>query len=153
MRLSVRAEYAIRALMVLCECQEGEVVRIQAISERQNIPKRFLEQILNDLRAAGFVESRRGVSGGYRLARPPQQITLADLVHHIQGLLPSGSLPDARLPGRSVRSDEVVVVIQNVLAEVRAAMRTVLERITLADLYERARQLRAGAGGGTDYVI
>ena len=88
MKLSVRSEYALRALIVLGETYQQGIVRIQTISERQNIPKRFLEQILNDLRSGGFVESRRGVAGGYRLARPPQEITLAVVLHHIQGVLP-----------------------------------------------------------------
>jgi hypothetical protein len=64
MKLSVRGEYALRALAVLGAHFGGDVVRIQFISEQQNIPKRFLEQILNDLKAGGFVESRRGVAGG-----------------------------------------------------------------------------------------
>ena len=65
MKLSLRGEYALRALLVLGLNHGQPVVRIQSISEQQNIPKRFLEQILNDLKSAGFVRSRRGVSGGY----------------------------------------------------------------------------------------
>ena len=80
MKLSVRGEYAIRALLVLALNYGEDVVRIQDISQKQNIPKKFLEQILNDLKALGAVESRRGAAGGYRLARPPQHITLS-LIH------------------------------------------------------------------------
>ena len=89
MRLSVRGEYALRALLVLArDYQEDDsVVRIQEISTRQNIPKRFLEQILNDLKSARIVESKRGVAGGYRLRRAPQNITLAEIVRHIEGPL------------------------------------------------------------------
>src|ERR1039457_4507080 len=87
MKLSVRGEYALRALLVLAENCDRPVVRIQAISEQQNIPKRFLEQILNDLKSAGIVQSKRGVAGGYRLARPPEEITLASVVRHIEGAL------------------------------------------------------------------
>ncbi|MFM7215557.1 MAG: RrF2 family transcriptional regulator, partial [Verrucomicrobiota bacterium] len=71
MKLSVRGKYALRALTVLGEHYGPGVVRIQAISDDQNIPKRFLEQILFDLKSAGVVESRRGVAGGYRLAMAP----------------------------------------------------------------------------------
>ena len=78
MKLSLRGEYALRALLVLGLKYEQGVVRIQSISEEQNIPKRFLEQILNDLKSAGLVQSRRGVAGGYRLARAPEQISLAE---------------------------------------------------------------------------
>jgi Rrf2 family cysteine metabolism transcriptional repressor len=87
MKLSLRGEYALRALLVLGLNYGEAVTRIGTISEQQNIPKRFLEQILNDLKSAGLVQSRRGISGGYRLARPPEQITLASVVRHIEGAL------------------------------------------------------------------
>ncbi len=87
MKLSLRGEYALRALLVLGLNYGQEVVRIQAISDEQNIPKRFLEQILNDLKTAGLVRSKRGVSGGYRLARKPEEITLASVVRHVEGAL------------------------------------------------------------------
>src|SRR5256885_10416785 len=87
MKLSVRGEYALRALLVLGLHYDEPLVRIQAISDEQNIPKRFLEQILNDLKSAGIVRSKRGVAGGYRLARRPDQITLAPIVRHIERAL------------------------------------------------------------------
>src|SRR6187551_2504532 len=89
MKLSVRGEYALRALIVLGldYMEDDSVVRIQEISKRQNIPKRFLEQILNDLKSAGILESKRGVSGGYRLKLPPERITLAGVIRHIEGPL------------------------------------------------------------------
>src|SRR3982751_4337861 len=77
MKLSLRGEYALRALVVLGQNYGPAVVRIQTISDQQKIPKRFLEQILNDLRTARLVESKRGVSGGYRLALPPEKIRLS----------------------------------------------------------------------------
>ena len=73
MRLSLRGEYALRALLVLGLNYDQPLVRIQAISDQQNIPKRFLEQILNDLKSAGIVKSQRGAAGGYRLARRPEE--------------------------------------------------------------------------------
>ena len=87
MKLSVRGEYALRALVVLGLNYDQSVVRIQTISENQNIPKRFLEQILNDLKSAGLVQSKRGVAGGYRLARRPEEIPLAAIIRHIEGAL------------------------------------------------------------------
>src|SRR5260221_9385538 len=95
MKLSVRGEYALRALLVLGRdyLEDDSVVRIQAISDQQNIPKRFLEQILSDLKSAGLVQSKRGVAGGYRLGRPPRQITVGPAVPHIEGALaPRGCL-------------------------------------------------------------
>src|SRR6266478_4622953 len=85
MKLSLRGEYALRALLVLGLEYDQPVVRIQTISEQQNIPKRFLEQILNELKSAGVVQSKRGVSGGYRLARRPEEITLAAIIRHLEG--------------------------------------------------------------------
>src|SRR5215203_5519209 len=89
MKLSVRGEYALRALIVLGidYIEDDSVVRIQEISKRQNIPKRFLEQILNDLKTAAVVESKRGVAGGYRLRRHPEKVTLAEVIRHIEGPL------------------------------------------------------------------
>src|SRR2546426_5045518 len=87
MKLSLRGEYALRALLVLGLNYEQSVVPIQTISQLQNIPKRFLEQILNDLKSAGAVESKRGVAGGYRLARPPQENSLASVIRHLEGAL------------------------------------------------------------------
>src|SRR5437660_11030445 len=87
MKLSLRGEYALRALLVLGVHYAKSVVSIGLISAEQNIPKRFLEQILNDLKSAGLAESRRGVAGGYRLAKPPQQIPLPAVTGHLEGAL------------------------------------------------------------------
>lgn len=152
MKLSLRGEYALRALVALGESYDSGIVRIQTISEQRNIPKRFLEQILNDLKSGGFVESRRGVAGGYRLARPPEEITLAALLHHVErALVP---LPATAKPHRrGGRVDEVQTAVGSVMLEVRAAMVAVLERVTVADLCERVRKLRGEQADGADYVI
>jgi Rrf2 family protein len=71
MKLSLRGEYAMRALVVLGENYSDGVIPTQSIASQQNIPKRFLEQILNDLKSGGFVENRRGISGRHRLAKAP----------------------------------------------------------------------------------
>src|SRR5205814_10552025 len=68
------------SLLVLGSSYRQPVVRIQTIAEQQNIPKRFLEQILSDLKSAGVLESKRGIAGGYRLAKPPHKITLAEVI-------------------------------------------------------------------------
>ena len=72
-----------RALLVMGMNHGPGVIRIKDIAQQQNIPRRFLEQILNDLKAAGFVQSKRGVAGGYRLQRGPDQISLADIIRHL----------------------------------------------------------------------
>ncbi len=153
MKLSLRGEYALRALVALGENDNGEIIRIQTISEQRNIPKRFLEQILNDLKSGGFVESRRGVAGGYRLARPPEEITLAALLRHVERALVPLPAAGARPHRRGARVNEVQAAIGGVMQEVRAAIATVLERVTIADLCERVRKLRGESAGGVDYII
>src|SRR6266545_4075957 len=86
MKLTFRGEYALRALVVLGLNYGNSVMPIQAISKLQNIPKRFLEQILHDLKSAGILESKRGIAGGYRLKMPPDRITLAQLCERVKKL-------------------------------------------------------------------
>src|ERR1039457_5756168 len=142
MKLSVRGEYALRALLVLGLNYDQPVVRIQTISDQQNIPKRFLEQILNDLKSAGIVKSRRGVSGGYRLARRPEEIPLAIIVRHIEGALAPGSCVSERFYEKCSCPDESRCAIRSVMKEVRGAVVKITERVTIADLCERGRRLK-----------
>ena len=155
MKLSVRGEYAIRALLVLArDYQEDDsVVRIQEISDRQNIPKRFLEQILNDLKSAGIVESKRGVAGGYRLRKPPQRITLAEVVRHVEGPLAPVSCVSERFYEKCSCPDETRCPIRSVMKEVRDATVKILENVTVADLCERWHKLRQEPCGPFDFII
>jgi Rrf2 family protein len=153
MKLSLRGEYALRALLVLGMRYGDGVVRIQTISEQQNIPKKFLEQILNDLKSLGAVESRRGAVGGYRLARPPQNITLASVVRHIEGALAPVSCVSDRFYEKCTCPDEARCPIRSVMQEVREAVVSIMERATVADLCERARRLEQTPASALDYVI
>jgi Rrf2 family protein len=153
MKLSVRGEYALRALLVLALNHDQPVVRIQTISEQQNIPKRFLEQILNDLKSAGIVQSRRGVAGGYRLARRPEEIPLAIVVRHIEGALAPVSCVSERFYEKCSCPDETRCSIRSVMKEVRDAIVKIMERITLADLVERSRRLHNEPVSPFDFTI
>jgi Rrf2 family protein len=153
MKLSLRGEYALRALIVLGLSNRKDVVRIGTISEQQNIPKRFLEQILNDLRAAGILESRRGVSGGYRLRLPPEQITLASVIRLIEGPLAPVSCVSEKFYERCSCPDENKCGIRSIMKEVRDAIVQILEGVTLAQLCERVRQLQGRHENPLDYVI
>jgi Rrf2 family protein len=155
MKLSVRGEYALRALMVLArDYQEDDsVVRIQEISDKQNIPKRFLEQILNDLKSAHIVESKRGVAGGYRLRRRPERINLAEIVRHIEGPLAPVSCVSEKFYEKCSCPDESRCAIRSVMKETRDAIVGIMERVTLAELAERARQLEALPLNASDFVI
>lgn len=155
MKISVRGEYALRALIVLGldYIEDDSVVRIQEISKRQNIPKRFLEQILNDLRSVRIVESKRGVAGGYRLRVPPDRITLAEVIRHIEGPLAPVSCVSERFYEKCSCPDEQKCGIRSVMKEVREAIVKILENVTLADLCQRVRKLQGEHGNPLDYVI
>ncbi len=155
MKLSLRGEYALRAMLALgLHHAEGELVRIRAIADEQRIPKRFLEQILNDLKDAGVVESRRGVQGGYRLGRPPEKISLAEVIRHIDGALAPVSCVSERFYEPCSCPDEARCGIRNVMREVRDGVARMLEGVSLADLVARTRRLQAApAPGGEDYSI
>lgn len=155
MKLSVRGEYALRALLVLGldYLEDDSVVSIQAISKRQNIPKRFLEQILHDLKSAGIVESKRGVTGGYRLRIPPDRVTLAEVIRYIEGPLAPVSCVSARYYERCSCPDEEKCGIRSVMKEVRDAIVKILEHVTLAQLCERVRKLQGEQANPLDYVI
>ena len=153
MKLSVRGEYALRALLVLTMHYGESIVRIQTIATEQNIPKKFLEQILNDLKRLGAVESKRGMSGGYRLARPPEHITLASIVRHVEGAMAPVSCVSERFYERCTCPDEARCPIRDVMMEAREAVVQIMERLTLADLRDRARRLEKPAAEPVDFVI
>jgi Rrf2 family protein len=154
MKLSVRGEYALRALIVLgMDWGVGGpagVVRIQTISERQNIPKRFLEQILNDLKSVGLVESKRGIAGGYRLGRVPEAITLAEVIRHIEGPLAPVSCVSERFYEKCSCPDESKCGIRSVMKD---AIVKILETVTLAQLCARVRELQGPQANPLDYII
>ena len=155
MKLSTRGEYALRALLVLGQdyLEDDSVVRIQQISTQQNIPKRFLEQILNDLKSARIVESKRGVAGGYRLSRPPEKITLAEVIRHVEGALAPISCVSERFYEKCSCPDEARCAIRSVMKEARDAVVKIVERITVAELCERAKRLKHEPLSALDFVI
>ena len=130
MRVSAKTDYALRAAVELAAEEGGAPVKGERLATSQNIPLRFLENILLQLRHAGIVDSRRGADGGYRLARPAGEITLADVIRAIDGPLAgvSGARPETLdFQGRSEPLREVWVAV-------RASLRAVLEHVTLADV-------------------
>jgi len=153
MKLSLRGEYALRAMLVLGLHYDQPVVRIQVISDQQNIPKRFLEQILNDLKSGGMVQSKRGVAGGYRLAKHPEQITLAAIVRHIEGALAPVSCVSENFYEKCSCPDEARCAIRSVMKEVREAIVRIAEGITVAELCKRARRLQEEPLSPQDFVI
>jgi len=130
MRVSAKTDYALRAAVELAAAEGEGPVKGERLATSQAIPLRFLENILLQLRHAGIVESRRGADGGYRLARPAAEVTLADVIRAIDGPLAgvSGARPETlSFPGRAEPMRDVWVAV-------RAALRSVLEHVTLADV-------------------
>lgn len=153
MKLSLRGEYALRALIVLGLSPRDDVVRIQTISEQQNIPKRFLEQILNDLRTAGILESKRGIAGGYRLRLPPEQITLATVIRLIEGPLAPVSCVSEKFYERCSCPNEEKCGIRSIMKEVRDAIVNILDGVTVAKLCDRVKELQGQHANPLDYII
>jgi len=153
MKLSVRGEYALRALLALGLNYSQTPIRIQAISKQQNIPKKFLEQILNDMKSAGIVESRRGVAGGYRLARSPEHIYLSEVIRHIEGALAPVSCVSEFFYEKCSCPDEALCPIRSIMKEVRDAIVRVVEKVSVADLCQRARQLEHANAAPIDFII
>src|SRR3954451_13602891 len=130
MRTNAKADYAVRAAIELAADGGDEPVKAERIAEAQQIPLHFLENILADLKRAGVVDSRRGAAGGYLLARPAEEISLADVIRAVEG-------PLANV--RGLRSEQVsyrgsAEQLREVWVAVRASLRNVLEQLTLADL-------------------
>jgi len=129
MRVSAKADYAIRATVELAASGDGPV-KGDRLAKAQEIPPNFLENILVDLRNAGLVASKRGAEGGYWLARPAGEITLADVIRAVDGPLANvrGVRPEA------LAFDGSAEPLRDVWVAVRASLRRVLEHVTLADL-------------------
>ena len=129
MRISAKADYALRAALELAVAGEGPV-KAERIAEAQGIPAKFLENILVELRRAGLAESTRGAQGGWRLAHGPETIAVADVVRAVEGPLANirGEFPEqTEYAGAAAELREVWIAL-------RAAMRSVLEETTLADV-------------------
>jgi len=129
MRVSAKVDYALRAVIELAAAGDGPV-KGERIAQAQEIPLKFLENILGDLRQAGIVRSQRGAEGGYWLARPADEISVADVVRTVEG-------PIANVRGigpESVSYSGSAERLQDVWIAVRANLRAVLERVTIADV-------------------
>jgi Rrf2 family protein len=133
MRITAKVDYAIRAGAELAAAPPETPVKGEDLARAQQIPLRFLENILRELRHAGIVRAQRGADGGYQLARAAEQISLADVIRAVEGPLAAvqGVRPEAlRAVGAAQDLPEVWIAL-------RASLRAVLEAVTLADLAER----------------
>ena len=138
MRISKKAEYALRALFVLAQARPDRPIPIQDLSEQENIPIKFLEQILLSLRREGLLESKRGVGGGYLLARPATQITVGEVIRLIDGPLAPVACAAAGTNEKCTCRDERTCPLRLAMTEVALAMSALLDDLTLRDAVDRA---------------
>lgn len=138
MKVSTRSDYAARALLSLALHGEERPTSVKEIAERTGLPQPYLEQILLAVKGAGLVRSKRGVGGGYVLARPPEQINLAQILAAVEGPLTTFVGAHDHCEGHCV--------LQEVWMRVSEADRELLEGHTLADLVGRTRIGHAEAG-------
>ncbi len=131
--ISQKAKYALRALLVLCKAPRESSVMISEISRAQQIPKKFLEQILLELKRAGIVMSRRGRLGGYVLLRPADKLTFGEVLRLIDGpIAPLPCLSKIAYRRCADCQDEATCEIRHVFAQVVQAQRDVLDHTTFA---------------------
>ncbi|GAA1908138.1 hypothetical protein GCM10009737_06360 [Nocardioides lentus] len=130
MRVSAKADYALRALIEMTRSDDGRPVSAEELGRRQEIPHGFLQAILADLRRAGVVMSQRGQSGGWRLARTPDTVSVADVIRAVDGPLVSvyGLRPEA------VTYNESAEVLQHVWIAARRSLRDVFEQVSIDQL-------------------
>jgi Rrf2 family protein len=130
MRVTAKADYAVRATVELAGSSADAPRKVDEIAQAQGIPLSFLENILTQLRSAGIVRSQRGPEGGYWLAHPAPEVTLADVIRAVEGPLVGvrGQRPEEVAYGGSAES------LQQVWVALRANLRKVLERVTVADV-------------------
>ena len=149
MSVSSKCYYALRAMFALAEHTGSEPMKIADIAERQQIPPRFLEVILSQLKSGGFVQSRRGADGGYRLARPADQITIGEIMRYVDGpIAPVDCVSQSRHKECEFHGECNFFCFWG---RVRQAISDVVDQTTFADLIEEAEQRRRGFV--PDYVI
>jgi Rrf2 family protein len=137
-KVSTRGDYASRALLSLAlHSEEGGPTSVRDIADRTGLPQPYLEQILLALKGAGLVRSKRGVGGGYVLARPADEITLGQIVSAVEGPIVAGDFGEPHQNGACDHEGQCVLLA--VWADVGHHMRSHLDSFTLADMVDRAR--------------
>jgi Rrf2 family protein len=130
MRISAKADYAVRAAIELATSPDGRPVKAERIATSQDIPLNFLENILGELRHAGIVRSQRGADGGFRLAKPAERVSIADVMRAVEGPLATvrgGPPEESSYPGAASELPRVWIAV-------RKSLRQVVEQVTVADV-------------------
>jgi Rrf2 family cysteine metabolism transcriptional repressor len=136
-RLSTRGEYASRAMLEMALHHGGPPLHIRDISKAQDIPERFLEQILLQIKRAGYLRSRKGPNGGYTLAKPPEKISVAEIIRVMDG--PLAPIDCVSVTAHEVCPRELTCGLRWVWKKTRDAIAEILEGTTFADIVESTR--------------
>jgi Rrf2 family protein len=132
MRVSKKTDYALRALFTLVEHYGSGPIPIRELARRNDAPKRFLEHIMLDLKAQGWVDSLAGIRGGYVLAKPPRQITMGEVVRHFNGII--APIDCVSVSGYKRCSQEAVCRFRRVFLDARNYVTELMDSSTLADV-------------------
>lgn len=153
MKISKKGEYALKALVELAiNYDKGEVITlINEIAERENIPPKYLEQILLNLKNAGILVSKRGVGGGYSLSRSPENISLGEVIRVVDG--PIAPLNCVSTSAHISCPDELSCGLYSVMLDVRNAIANIVDNISLKDIAKRTRDLIERKQGVLSYAI
>ena len=147
---SKKTDYALRAMFTLVDHFGGTPIPIRELARRNDVPKRFLEQILLDCKAKGWVESTAGIRGGYLLAKNPAKITMGEVVRHFDGIL--APIDCVSVAGYQRCSQEPLCRFRRVFLDVRNYVAGLMDRSTLADVAKglpvSKQEVSAGFTGG-----
>lgn len=152
--ISMRSIYALKALSVLARERHKDSFLIAEIAQAENIPKKFLEAILLSLKVKGILASKKGPKGGYSLAKPAESLTIGDIIEALEGdLSPIQCLNGAAHAGCPECNDESSCGVKLIMADVKLAVGSILDSVTLADMLSRSETVRAEQTTIIDYAI
>jgi len=141
MKLSSRTDYALRALFTLVEAGETELVSTRKLAERNDIPKKFLEQILTEMKNKGWIEAVTGKQGGYRLAKPAREITMGEVIRHFDGIL--APIACVSSTGYKPCSQERVCRFRRLFLDIRNYVAREMENATLERVFSASPVTKA----------
>jgi Rrf2 family protein len=146
MRVSKKTDYALRTMFTLVEHYRGTPIPIRELARRNDVPKRFLEQIMLQLKSQGWVESTAGVRGGYVLAKSPEKITMGEIVRFFDGIL--APIDCVSVTGYQRCSQESVCRFRRVFLDARNYVAGIMDRATLADVIKGSPVTRQEISAG-----
>jgi Rrf2 family protein len=150
MKLTTRGHYSVKALLDLSLQPTGSLSSVRQIAERQHLPAPYLEKLLIELRRSHLIESVRGAQGGYRLAKPPAQISLGQILEAVGESASSVTMQRPASASQSQAEDWVTSMLWNRLNQ---KLQEAFHSITLEDLYYDARSWQAAQGEGASFVV